>query len=152
MGAVLSPQEVLAMLPHREPFRFLDEITELDNDHIVASYTFRHDHDFYRGHFPGNPVTPGVILIETMAQAGAAALAYYLLAQEMSREELARSTSLFTEADVEFSDIVRPGEKVIVTGKKVFFRRRKIRCAVTMHKNDGTLVCSGAVAGMNILH
>ena len=61
MGDVLSPEEVLAMVPQQEPFRFIDEIVELDDDHIVATYTFREDQDFYRGHFPGNPVTPGVI-------------------------------------------------------------------------------------------
>ena len=64
-----GPAEVLAALPQKEPFRFLDEIVELDDEHIVARYTFREEADFYRGHFPGNPITPGVILIETMAQA-----------------------------------------------------------------------------------
>ena len=64
-----GPAEVLALLPQQEPFRFLDEILELDSDHIVARYTFRRDADFYRGHFPGNPLTPGVILVETIAQA-----------------------------------------------------------------------------------
>ena len=64
-----GPAEVLAALPQQEPFRFLDEIVELDEEHIVARYTFREEADFYRGHFPGNPLTPGVILVETMAQA-----------------------------------------------------------------------------------
>ena len=80
----LTTREVLALVPQREPFRFIDEILELDADHIVASYTFRKDADFYRGHFPGNPITPGVILIETMDQAGVVALGIYLYSREFA--------------------------------------------------------------------
>ena len=57
----LSPEEVLEFLPQQKPFRFVDEILEVDEDHIVARYRFRSDADFYRGHFPGDPITPGVI-------------------------------------------------------------------------------------------
>lgn len=152
MGSILTPQEVLDLLPHRDPFRFVDEISELDDDHIVAHTTFRADQDFYRGHFPGNPITPGVILIECMAQAGAAALAYYLMAKTMEREELKHLTALFTEVEVEFAHAVLPGERVTVTGRKVFFRHRKIRSEVTLHKADGSLACSGQVAGLCVAH
>ena len=65
----LSADEVLARVPQQPPFRFIDEILELDAEHILAGYRFREDAGFYRGHFPGNPITPGVILLETMAQA-----------------------------------------------------------------------------------
>ena len=85
MGDRLSKAEVLALVPQQEPFRFIDEIVELDDEHIVARYTFRPDADFYRGHFPGNPITPGVILTETMAQAGVVAFGIYLYALETSR-------------------------------------------------------------------
>jgi len=61
-GVRLTPQEVLDLIPQQEPFRFVDEILEVDEDHIVAKYRFRPEADFYRGHFPGNPITPGVIL------------------------------------------------------------------------------------------
>ena len=52
----LTPEAVLALVPQQEPFRFIDEILELDDEHIVAAYRFRENADFYRGHFPGNPV------------------------------------------------------------------------------------------------
>ena len=68
-GRRLTADEVLAALPQQEPFRFVDEILEIDEEHIVGSYRFRPEADFYRGHFPGNPVTPGVILIESMEAA-----------------------------------------------------------------------------------
>ncbi len=146
----MTPEEVLKAIPQQEPFRFIDEILELAEDHIVASTTFRADADFYRGHFPGNPITPGVILIEAMAQAGVVALGIYLLHREIGADEAAKFTTLFTDAEVEFSGIVLPGMRVITTGRVVFFRRRKLRCAVEMKLEDGTLVCSGTLSGMGV--
>ena len=73
-------KEILALVPQREPFRFIDEIISLDEEQIIGAYRFREDEFFYRGHFPGHPITPGVILIETMAQIGATAFGIYLLA------------------------------------------------------------------------
>ena len=51
--SVLTPSEILAELPQKEPFLFVDEILEIGDEEIVAAYRFREDHDFYRGHFPG---------------------------------------------------------------------------------------------------
>ena len=146
----MTPEAVLKAIPQQEPFRFIDEILELGDDHIVASTTFRPDADFYRGHFPGNPITPGVILIEAMAQAGVVALGIHLLEREVGGDEAAKYTTLFTDAEVEFSGIVLPGMRVITTGRVVFFRRRKLRCAVEMKREDGTLVCSGTLSGMGV--
>src|SRR4030065_2940742 len=71
-------KKILEMVPQRHPFRFIEDILELDEDHIVGAYRFRSDEYFYRGHFPGMPITPGVILIETMAQTGIVAFGLYL--------------------------------------------------------------------------
>ena len=146
----MTPDAVLAAIPQQQPFRFIDEILDLGDDYIVAATTFRSDADFYRGHFPGNPITPGVILIEAMAQAGVVALGIHLLEREIGADEAAKYTTLFTDAEVEFSGIVLPGVRVITTGRVVFFRRRKLRCAVEMKREDGTLVCSGTLAGMGV--
>ena len=148
--AEMSKEEVLARVPQQDPFRFIDEIVELDSDHIVASYTYREDADFYRGHFPGNPITPGVILIETMAQAGVVALGLYLCALERSPEELDKLVTVFTDASVDFSGSVAPGERVTTVGKKKFFRRLKLRAEVEMSLDDGTVVCSGVLSGMGV--
>ncbi len=149
-GVALSPAEILARIPQQEPFRFIDEITELDDEHIVASYRFREEADFYRGHFPGNPITPGVILVETMAQAGVVALGLYLCALERSPEELEKLITVFTDANVDFSGTVRPGDRVTTVGKKAFFRRLKLRSEVEMRLDDGTVVCSGVLSGMGV--
>jgi 3-hydroxyacyl-[acyl-carrier-protein] dehydratase len=146
----MTPEQVLAALPQQPPFRFIDEILELDDDHIVATYTFRPDADFYRGHFPGNPVTPGVILIESMAQAGIVALGIRLVSQEGGFDP-AKMMTLFTDANVEFGALVKPGDRVTITAKKVFWRRRKLRSQAEMKLDDGTLVCSGIVSGMGVI-
>ncbi len=145
----LTPEQVLAAVPQQEPFRFIDEILELDTEHIVARYRFRPDADFYRGHFPGNPVTPGVILLETMAQAGVVALGIYLVSVEHP-DEVGKLVTLFTDASVEFSGVVRPDDRVTVRAEKLFFRRRKLRSRVEMRLASGQVVCSGEMAGMGV--
>lgn len=150
MSSQVSAAEILAAIPQQDPFRFIDEILSIDDDQIMASYRFRPEHDFYRGHFPGRPVTPGVILIEAMAQAAVVAHGIYLLAKETSLEEVHRTLSLFTDANVEFAGMVPAGARVVTTGHKLFFRRRKLRSEVRMHLDDGTLVCSGQLSGMGV--
>jgi 3-hydroxyacyl-[acyl-carrier-protein] dehydratase len=146
----LSGAEVLALLPQREPFRFVDEILEIDDEHVVSRYTFRPEADFYRGHFPGNPITPGVLLIEAMAQTGVVALGIYLVSRERSAEDVRRVLTVFTDVTAEFSGVVRPGDTVTMRARKVFFRRMKLRAEVEMRRDDGTLVATATVAGMGI--
>jgi 3-hydroxyacyl-[acyl-carrier-protein] dehydratase len=150
VGSRLSAAEVLARVPQQEPFRFIDAIHELDREHIVASYRFPENADFYRGHFPGNPITPGVILIETMAQAGVVALGIYLYALEVGAEEIEKIVTVFTDCAVDFSGQVMPGDRVTTTGRVKFFRRKKLRAEVEMRLDDGTLVCSGELSGMGV--
>jgi len=148
--APLSGAGVLALLPQQEPFRFVDEILEVDDDHIVSRYTFRPDADFYRGHFPGNPITPGVLLIEAMAQTGVVALGIYLVARERGVEDVRRVLTVFTDVSAEFTGVVRPGNTVTMRARKVFFRRMKLRAEVEMRLADGSLVATATLAGMGI--
>jgi len=149
-SVMLSGKEILTLLPQQEPFRFVDNILEVDEDHIVANYRFRPEADFYKGHFPGNPVTPGVILLESLAQVGVVALGIYLFALEEGLRGVTDKIALFVDADVEFSGMVLPGEKVIISGKKVFFRRNKLRTEAMMTTEDGSLVCSGTISGLRV--
>jgi 3-hydroxyacyl-[acyl-carrier-protein] dehydratase len=150
VGDRLTSEEVLAMVPQQEPFRFIDEIVELDAEHIVARYTFSPDADFYRGHFPGNPITPGVILIETAAQAGVVAFGIYLYALETSRDDVDKLLTIFTDCNIDFSGAVSPGYRVQTTGRLKFFRRKKLRATFEMTLDDGTVVCSGELSGMGV--
>ena len=149
-AARLSPEEVLELLPQQEPFRFVDEILEVDEDHIVARYRFRPDADFYRGHFPGDPITPGVILLESLAQVGVVALGIYLYALQYGREGVKKRVALFTDASIDFSGVVKPGERVTVSAQKMFFRRGKLRSEASMALEDGTVVCSGTISGLGV--
>ncbi len=146
----LTPDEVLALLPQQRPFRFLDRLVSIDEHGAVGEYTFRHDESFYAGHFPGQPVTPGVILLETMCQTGLVALGIHLLGLELPKEEVARTVTLFTDAEVEFAAMVKPGDTVRVTAEKVFWRRRKLRSKATLTLADGTVVAGGTIAGMGV--
>ena len=139
---------LLAQLPQQEPFRFVDKILSVDEDAIEAEYTWRPDADFYRGHFPGNPVTPGVLLIESMAQAAVVAHGIHLLTRDGGDPE--KFITFFTDAQVDFSGAVLPGARVHIKGRKVFWRRRKLRSEVEMRLDDGTLVCSGVLSGMGV--
>ena len=148
--APLNGARILELLPQQEPFRFVDEIVEVDDDHIVARYTFRPEAAFYRGHFPGNPITPGVLLIEAMAQTGVVALGIYLVARQRGVEDVRRVLTVFTDVTAEFSGVVRPGDTVTISARKVFFRRMKLRADVEMRKGDGSIVATATVAGMGI--
>jgi 3-hydroxyacyl-[acyl-carrier-protein] dehydratase len=98
--------EIEALLPHREPFLFVDEITGADGERISARHVFTEKEFFFRGHFPGYPVVPGVILVETMAQSGGAGL---------RRLGLIGDDALFFLASVDkvkFRRQVRPGDEL----------------------------------------
>jgi len=146
-------REVLALVPQQKPFRFIDEIIRLDEEEIVGAYRFREDEFFYPGHFPGRPITPGVILVESMAQIGVVAYGMYLLARQLNvrPSEMKGPLSLFSLAeDIEFKGIVKPGERVIVRGKKIYMRKGALKVDVSMERENGEVVCQGKLAGMGV--
>ena len=100
--------------------------------------------DFYKGHFKNNPVTPGVILTEVMAQIGVVCLGIFL-----TNDAFTKSTAIaLTSAEVEFLKPVYPQEKVTVISEKIYFRFGKLKCKIIMRNEKGETVCSGILAGM----
>lgn len=136
--------KIYTLLPYGESFRFVDALTHIDETGAAGHYTYPKDAYFYAGHFPDYPITPGVILIETMAQIGLVAFGIWLMQEKME----AMPRFAFTASHVEFYKPVFPGEKVQVSSKKLYFRLGKLKCAVEMHNALGDLVAKGELSGM----
>jgi 3-hydroxyacyl-[acyl-carrier-protein] dehydratase len=137
-------QNIISKLPYSKPFLFVDTLVRVDENGVEGNYTFDENHDFYKGHFKDNPVTPGVILTEVMAQIGVVCLGLYLL-----NDSLTATTSIaLTSTAIDFLKPVFPKEKVTVISEKVYFRFGKLKCNVKMVNETGEVVCMGTIAGM----
>lgn len=137
---------ILNQLPYSQPFLFVDKILEIDETHVIGSYTFPKDSFFYAGHFKNNPVTPGVILTECMAQIGVVCLGIYLLKTNFNTSENIQIA--LSSSTVDFYRPVFPGEHVKVVSQKEYFRFNKLKCSVQMFDSEENLVCKGLIAGM----
>ena len=99
----LNREEIESIIPHRDPFLLLDEVVDLDGDTIHARKALTGEEDFFRGHFPGHPVMPGVLIIEALAQAGAVCV--------LSKEKYKGHIAYFGAMDkVRFKRKVLPGD------------------------------------------
>jgi len=137
-------EEILLKLPYRKPFLFVDKIIQIDENGVEGTFTFDENLDFYKGHFKDNPITPGVILTETMAQIGVVCLGIFLLEKSFNKNSLIALTS----SEIEFLKPVFPKEKVTVISEKIYFRFGKLKCIVAMKNDHDELVCSGTIAGI----
>jgi 3-hydroxyacyl-[acyl-carrier-protein] dehydratase len=140
----MTNQEIMAKLPYSKPFLFVDELLSIDENGVEGCYTFDEKLDFYKGHFKDNPITPGVILTEAMAQIGLVSLGIYLLNDTFN----ATTSIALTSTEIEFLKPVFPNEKVRVISEKIYFRFGKLKCKVMMQNKKGETVCSGTIAGM----
>lgn len=106
----MNRAEIEALLPHREPFLLVDEVIEVEPGvRCVAVKHVRADEDWARGHFPGNPVFPGVLLTEALAQTAA------LVFLSTSTEHAGKSVYLVGLDKVRFRRMIRPGESITLT-------------------------------------
>jgi 3-hydroxyacyl-[acyl-carrier-protein] dehydratase len=142
--ASLMAHVLLSHLPHQAPFRFVDDILSVEDHEIRGQYQFREDEYFYTGHFPHQPITPGVILIECMAQIGLVCFGLHLLGDQRSQA----SGLAFTSSDVDFLLPVYPGERVDVHAEKQYFRLGKLKVSARMTNQQGDCVAKGTLAGI----
>lgn len=133
----MNRDAIAALLPHRDPFLMVDEVVELGEDRIVAVKHVSADEDWARGHFPGNPVFPGVLISEALAQAAA------LIYLGNHRDEAGATVYLLGFDKMRFRKVVRPGDtlrlEVSVTGQK-----RRMWMFEGTATVDGTRVANGS--------
>lgn len=137
-------QAIIDQLPYSKPFLFVDTLEAVDANGVVGHFTFDENLDFYKGHFANHPVTPGVILTETMAQIGVVCLGIFLLNDTIN----SNTVIALTNSEVEFLKPVFPNEKVTVISEKVYFRFNKLKCKVSMKNSSGIEVCRGTISGI----
>lgn len=140
----MEKKDIISKLPYSKPFLFVDKIINIDENGVEGEYTFDENLDFFKGHFKENPVTPGVILTEVMAQIGLVCLGIYLL-NDMFNKNI--SIALIS-INIEFLKPVFPKEKVTVISKKNYFRFGKLKCEIIMKNEKEEIVCSGIISGM----
>lgn len=113
----LTSQEVLSILPHRYPFLMIDKVLDYDNEKILAIKNFTVNEPYVQGHFPGNHILPGVMMVEAMAQTSTI-LAFKFVEECVSMADMAKyfgkgAGILFVGADqVKFKKVVVPGDQL----------------------------------------
>lgn len=133
---IMTKDELKEYLPHREPMLLVDEI-DIDSEGVCHSkYRVGEDEFFCRGHFPDNPIVPGVIQCEIMAQSCAL----------LVKEEIQGKTTLYTGIDkLRFKNIVRPGDLCEVTARLIRKRGPLFYCEAELSV-DGNLCCKGELS------
>ena len=139
-------EKIIKLLPYQAPFLFVEELTYISENEVKGYHTFKNDENFYKGHFKDNPITPGVILTEVMAQIGLVCLGIYLLKDEFS--EIKKPQIALTSYDIDFFLPVKPEERVEVVSEKIYFRFNKLKCDVQLFNQKNELVCKGTISGM----
>lgn len=132
----MNKEELKAFLPHRDPMLLVDEM-ELDAEGVChAKYLVKENEYFCSGHFPGNPIVPGVIQCEIMAQSCAL----------LVKEDLIGKTTLYTGIDkVRFKSIVKPGDLCEITARLLSRKGPMVFCQAEL-RVKGNLCCKGELS------
>ena len=133
----MNREEMKSVIPHREPMLLVDR-AEIEGEWCISQYTIRENEFFTQGHFPGNPIVPGVIQCEIMAQGSS------LLMKDLLKDNL----GLYAGLDkVKFKRTVRPGD-TIVTKAKIVMQHGPLVVVEARATVDGELCCSGNLSFM----
>ena len=127
----MNKEEIKKILPHREPMLLVDDVSLTEDGECIAHYTVRGDEFFLQGHFPGNPIVPGVILCEMAAQSSAVLLT----------DAVRGKTPMYTGINnVKFRKSAKPGDTL------------EFRCSLSRAKHPFYFITGEAtVAGQRIM-
>jgi 3-hydroxyacyl-[acyl-carrier-protein] dehydratase len=137
---VLSLEQVKGMLPHREPFLFIDAITGLEHNLIEGYRDIKAEEFYFAGHFPGYPVLPGVLMVEAIAQIG------IMLVCKVREERRGRKTLFAGIENVRFRRQVQPGDRLLLSADIVSGRSSVYKIHGTAKVGD-ELACEAVVIG-----
>jgi 3-hydroxyacyl-[acyl-carrier-protein] dehydratase len=134
----LNKKEIEQIIPHRDPFLFVDEITDYIPGEFAKGLKYvGRDEYYFKGHFPGNPIMPGVIILETLAQVGAIMM--------LTLEKFKGKLVLFAGIDkVRFKKIVKPGD-VLNLEVKLLSVKLNVGKGIGRATINGELVCSAEI-------
>ena len=105
---IISTEEIKKLIPHREPFLFIDTCDiKIPGEHGISSKVFKENEYFFKGHFPNNPIVPGVIIVEAMAQTAGIVVSYNL------KDYDEKSVLFMSVSKAKFRKPILPNDKII---------------------------------------
>ena len=133
---MLNKEEIKEIIPQREPFLMIDEVEEyVPGESCTAYKNVSEDEYYFKGHFPGNPIMPGVLIVESLAQTGAVAI--------LSMEENKGKNALFGAIDkIRFKKQVVPGDRLKLE-VKIIKRKGPIGIGEAIATVDGKVAAKG---------
>jgi 3-hydroxyacyl-[acyl-carrier-protein] dehydratase len=137
---VLTLEQIKEMLPHREPFLFVDVVTKLEANLIEGYRDIKAEEFYFAGHFPGYPVLPGVLMVEAIAQIG------IMLVCKVREERRGRKTLFAGIEKVRFRRQVQPGERLLLSADIISGRSSVYKIHGTAKVGD-ELACEAVVIG-----
>ena len=140
----LTKEQIEKLIPHRHPFLFLDELINIKKlETATGVKIFSDNEEFFKGHFPGHPIVPGVILIEMMAQAGAALIAYSI--KEDTSDKI---VYLMNVEKTKFRKPVFPNKKVYANVKALRSKGRVWRLEGKTYNDENISICEATWSAM----
>tara|TARA_B100001971_G_C18133722_1_gene506323 strand:+ start:622 stop:1056 length:435 start_codon:yes stop_codon:yes gene_type:complete len=132
----LNREEIQKYLPHRDPFLFVDEVFYLEKgESIKAKVMFKDDSFFFKGHFPGRPIVPGVIIVESMAQVGG-----ILIYKSFEDSSLGKDPALVGINNVRFKAPTLPNDTLIIEASLVKKKLNIFKISTKAFKDDKLIV------------